>query len=86
MALMKTTTNPRPRPKPSASVLIVSTDELDDEAGKLGGGLVWDGTCVVEVELVDIDVDDAELDVIVVGLMLPKRDDAMADISGSAAA
>lgn len=83
---MNITTHPRPRPKPSASGLIVLADGLDDEDGPPGGELVWDGTFVVEVELVDIDVDDAEPDVKVVGLMFPKKEDAMADISGSAAA
>lgn len=81
MALIKSTTLPIPRPKPSPSTGIWS--ELGDEPNPdaAGGGLNSD-----EVELADVDVAEAEPDVIVVGVILSKKDDAMADISGSAAA
>ncbi|KAI7778898.1 hypothetical protein LA080_001503 [Diaporthe eres] len=68
----------RPKPSPSTGIWSELGDEPPDAAG---GGLNSD-----EVELADVDVAEAEPDVIVVGVILPKKDDAMADISGSAAA
>lgn len=76
---MKSTTHPMIRPKPSARLvsgsLAVSTGR-PVSAGSPGDGVELDGK----------DVDESDADVIVVGSIMPNKDDAIEDIFGCAAA
>lgn len=79
MALMKITTQPKIRPNPSARL-------VPGIFAILTGELVTAGSPGDEVELNDKDVVEPDADVVVVGSITPKKDDAMEDIFGCAAA
>lgn len=82
---MKNTTHPKLRPKPSARI----ASELRGDFPSLPdlcGRLVPAGSPEGEVEVNGGDDDEPDADVVVVGLIMPKKDDAMEDIFGCAAA
>jgi hypothetical protein len=74
MPLIKATTHPRPIPKPSASV----STELRDEPDAVDGCGGPDGIQEVEVDMVDVDIEAAASDVVVMVDMGNKDDQSAA--------